>query len=1156
MMILSTVQVFLLLCSVFQCVEEHYQDFDAVYEKKQTEYNLASNSELRKLSFDDGFYWTNGIEIISKSVELHGNKTGLTHRANVVDKRNRYTDETANGTPIKDTGVERWMMGVQNTSLTMRSFGLDAGMAGTTICLVVGSSVEVHDSDILSNMECSGFVLADVVGSGSSRIVIVGSSHKSSTRNVVLPLVGRGYGQLNKINEGLMGDEEGWSGGLVEREEIIGVELSFDSTHFVFGTGPLFSFVGKSLWSGSDHAMIKVIGEISTELRSSDIRNVTSSFVDGSGRRKSLGVGSCVWERVIGSRVSGSTNHDMGTGLCGTGLGFNVLCANSSFSSCVRTSNNEIDIERKNITQDHIGRTEVISPGIIYRPEMTNVKFTLSTFHDMTVAAESSRGGAAICLFMSVSHLFSVTLCSFHKCTCTGKVNFGAAIYYYDFQPDLPATISCCSFTECANTGNDLNRGGSLFGYSSSIISISHCFFENSTSSIFDGAISIWFPQHLTLSNCAFVSCSSRNESGAVTLYGVKKVDLSFIQFRGSSSERMSYAKDIFFKSISASLITEETVRFCDSTSGSPNAYQDRVGDVSDLVPQLDSTPTVTVEVSISEGTATVTATASEEVKGTMGILLNGSNVPRLVHVQFGSNSHTSRSGSTAVSSGDDGVLPPADYEVYASSMPSNYLSSLRIRSAECSLKDVNTTTIVLGGMNLGSGSYSMLIRNGANTPFNISLTRSNLTTLVGEAPLYPLTAEGRLEGATAYDIEKVMWLSQGGEEENVRVRNQVTLTTPPEPTRLVQFTKGQYDDKMKTIGFVMTGRALDEEATYKVVLSASDTVNHTIEMTCKSNGKWEGSAVLYPSTDAELVYGTTYTVSSFMKGTETDELLRDDQEAIEIMTEPVRLVSTSSAVIAGKNGTTLTLTSRSLSVGSKYSIAVVGTPTVPSASNEKHTTTLMFTATSATLNTVPLTLYPFEDAIVEYGHTYSVEEMKVVDGASILVETEDCVFETPKEPARIISFKSVSLNGTKATITFEGRVLTEDLCSIWVSFGTTFWKSSLIRNLSETLCEVDFQVAPEESETSLKYEGEYTACIKPLETSSLLVDSGISVRLPPPPSFTNVEFKFTNLLGTECFAILTGKDLVIETEYEVTLDSSHTFFVVAKSSTRAESAV
>ncbi|KAK2956350.1 hypothetical protein BLNAU_8717 [Blattamonas nauphoetae] len=128
-----------------------------------------------------------------------------------------------------------------------------------------------------------------------------------------------------------------------------------------------------------------------------------------------------------------------------------------------------------------------------------------------------------------------------------------------------------------------------------------------------------------------------------------------------------------------------------------------------------------------------------------MWLLLEGSNVPRLVCLQFGSASVLSLSGSAEVSSGANGILPEATYQFRSSSIPINYLSSLRVRSAQSTRKNVNTTEIVLHGIYFMSGSYSMLIRNGGNT-FNISLTRSDSTTLVGEAPLHPLEALGRLE--------------------------------------------------------------------------------------------------------------------------------------------------------------------------------------------------------------------------------------------------------------------------------------------------------------------------------------------------------------------------------------------------------------------------
>ncbi|KAK2945561.1 hypothetical protein BLNAU_19518 [Blattamonas nauphoetae] len=343
-------------------------------------------------------------------------------------------------------------------------------------------------------------------------------------------------------------------------------------------------------------------------------------------------------------------------------------------------------------------------------------------------------------------------------------------------------------------------------------------------SSAYSGAVSLWFLPLATLSNCAFVSCTSTSKGGALGLTSVTLIDFSFLQFRGCSSD--SNSKDIFFDGMSASLVTEDTVKSCDSTSGLHNVYvYTGTVDKSGLVPQLSSTPTVTVSVSISGETATVTATASPAVKGTIGILLNGTNVPRLVHVQFGSGSGASSTG-TVVSSGANGVLPQATYKHHSSSVATGYFLPTSLHSAHSSLKDGNTTEIVLKGINFGEGSYWMLVRNGGNT-FNISLTRSDSTTLVGSAPLHPSTTEGRLEWSTEYEVETMMLQQQpGGIEENVHLTNKITFTTPSEPSRLLSLKSKSLNGKKDEITISLVGSSLpDGTGTIEVKQTGSDVV-------------------------------------------------------------------------------------------------------------------------------------------------------------------------------------------------------------------------------------------------------------------------------------------------------------------------------------------
>ncbi|KAK2958957.1 hypothetical protein BLNAU_5973 [Blattamonas nauphoetae] len=328
-----------------------------------------------------------------------------------------------------------------------------------------------------------------------------------------------------------------------------------------------------------------------------------------------------------------------------------------------------------------------------------------------------------------------------------------------------------------------------------------------------------------------------------------------------------------------------------------------------------------------------------------------------------------------------------------------------------------------------------------------------------------------------------------------------------------------------------------------------SSPLSISVEINSLTTGS--GSEVIYGGTT--LKYGTTYEVTSLTS--ETLQFALASSLKFETPDEPSRLVKIVSVDDDGLNSTTLTLSSRVLTVDGEYELKVTGTP-LSSSSNDNHETTIKFKVTSATENTVTLTLYPFDKAIVKYGHSYCVDWMKVVGGASILVETESCRFETPKETARICSLTGAVLNKERSevTISLEGRVLTEPLGSIWVSFENSFWESLSMRRLSETNCEADFLVGSTQNGTHLKYEGEYTVGVKPDGVSTLLVDSGITVRVPASPSFTKVEFEFTNSLGTECVAILAGKDLVVGTDYKVKLNTSHAFLIVVTSSSRAES--
>ncbi|KAK2940877.1 hypothetical protein BLNAU_24222 [Blattamonas nauphoetae] len=222
----------------------------------------------------------------------------------------------------------------------------------------------------------------------------------------------------------------------------------------------------------------------------------------------------------------------------------------------------------------------------------------------------------------------------------------------------------------------------------------------------------------------------------------------------------MPDARDIYFYDLASSQITSEMIRFCDSTSGSNNVYF-RTGPVfnSLLIPQISSTISITsLSIVISETQAVVTVSTESAIEGSMGILLDGSNVPRLVHVVFGSSSTPSSTAQATVSSGTNGMLPNATY-IPRSAVIVGHVISLTpyVNKTEATLLDPNTTKIVVRGEGLVAGSYWMEVWKGS-TKWNISLEWEDSRTLKGTAPLYPADADGRLDWWTEYEVRRVVW--------------------------------------------------------------------------------------------------------------------------------------------------------------------------------------------------------------------------------------------------------------------------------------------------------------------------------------------------------------------------------------------------------------
>ncbi|KAK2963463.1 hypothetical protein BLNAU_1505 [Blattamonas nauphoetae] len=693
-----------------------------------------------------------------------------------------------------------------------------------------------------------------------STVILADVSHHSMSDHVA-PFVGLTHPQHPLVSPRAMKRGDGVTS-QADCVTIVGSGLCLESKDLIGGTGPLFSFGVTERASSLTTSGRRL--HMETSLVGSNLVNMTcsSDFLLGNQL-----FGSEVCQRVVGIYVSSCTNHDSGTGMMSPNLGGNVMCLNTSFSSCIRHSNTEYDFSFENRTESEIGRLNNVTKDV------TSVTFTLCTFNEMSAAAGNEGGGAAIFVKWTSSSL-TVKTCSFHRCSCTGVGDDGGAVQFKcDKTKNFPFIVSDSSFTECSTRcGTELNCGGSFSSEYAFPVSIDGCFYELSNA-YSDGAAFLGNLALLSLSNTAFVDCSADDRSGAVSIFWVTTISLAFIQFRDCSTEGPFDSNDMYLNGIESSLITSDMITLCDSTSGAPNLFFSRdLHTDSSLVPQIDSIPTITsVDVSFGGSEATVTVETDFAIKGTLGVLLDGSNVPRLAHVVFGDSGISSKVGKATISSGPKGILPSATYTHRKSALAP--FPPPTVRAAESSLmEDWNTTEIVVKGDRLGEGSYWMEVeKEGAK--WNITLIFSDSTTLTGTAPLHPSTAAGRLEWSTEYEVTKVMWLPDGEHaEKEVKLSNKITFSTPDQIIRIISADCSLGGDQLKSALVTLTGVKLREDKDFSITIRKMEGLSPSGGEIVLS-GTLSGASLSTTHTHSELIFGivnpllsfrTTYLITNF----------------------------------------------------------------------------------------------------------------------------------------------------------------------------------------------------------------------------------------------------------------------------------------------------
>ncbi|KAK2954473.1 hypothetical protein BLNAU_10641 [Blattamonas nauphoetae] len=865
---------------------------------------------------------------------------------------------------------------------------------------MAGSTVHFLSSTITSNGLLSPFQIRTSENtklSFGSRVIHSDVTHLSNSDHL-LPLVGL-MRSPTSLTSSPSADWSDLPTTQIETATIIGTGISLESKHLVTGTGPLFSF-GLSKHSSSLAASDGSI-HMETSLLGSTLVNVSSPSALSPNAQL---FGSEISQRVVGSCVSFCTNHDSGTGMMSPNLGGNVVCLNTSFASCVRERNKVLEFSFED-------RTNTSTPARLNNvsSDVTSVSFTLCTFNAMTYTSQGDAGGAAVFLSQTSSSL-TLAACFFHKCTCTGNGNKGGAVFFESSaSSQKPFSVSASSFTECSTlySSTSMNCGGSLYLNNPLSVTIDKCFFDTSKAEM-DGAGYLW-TLNVSISNSAFVKCSSSRRGGAISLRQAQTLSLSFVQFRTCSSVGHPDGRDIYVF-YTEYPFTADMVTLCDTTSAQPNVYFIGNGTAdSTLVPQVKSTPTITsVDVTFDGDKATVTVETDQAIKGTLGVLLDESNVPRLVHVKFGEPWEVSRIGTAVVSCGTNGILP-IDTTYTERKWTLIPVAPPIVDSATPSLlEDWNTTKIALSGANLEKGSYWMLVEKDGKK-WNISLTRSDSETLTGTPPLHPSTAPGRLEWSTEYEVTQVMWVYPDGQtEEEVRLTKPITFTTPIEPARIVGVSC-VLDESKNTTSFKLRGRQIPS-GTYKVTLNEANGPFFDITFSNPFSEERDSevkSLTIYGNSPI-LQFGTTYTL--FTVGS----LLIDTRNHTFSISAPSRLTSVKNVGFADERKTTV-------------SIELVGVemPTTPLKlfvvkEGDTKDKNVSLDATFSTKETGTAIGVGYseneEDRTIVFGLKHTVVGLK--DGDTDILIVSGLEIEMPAEPARVLLISCTDgVNETKMTV-------------------------------------------------------------------------------------------------------------------------------------------
>ncbi|KAK2942929.1 hypothetical protein BLNAU_22140 [Blattamonas nauphoetae] len=732
------------------------------------------------------------------------------------------------------------------------------------ICRISSSDVFVSQSTIISSGYHCPFMVTGHQTGGQSTISLIRCSHTTPSQNL-LPFV-----SLDRDGILTTGTDV----------YVLGTGLHLSNRTLILATGPLFSFGWPRSVSDPNSPGNSPIHQ--TSLISCSFRNM-SSRLDPINFPT---IGSQTSQTVFGCCVTNSFNHQHGTTMLNPSLGGNFLCQNTSFSSCRTKPNAEVDVWSK----------EYSAGDRIFNPVATSAKYTLCTFCEMTYEIAGNVSGAAICFRPSPSSL-TIIQCFFHKCVSFGFDNDGGAVA---FSCELstehhPFELRGSSFTECATTYESYTTsGGSLLCHCYTTAVVSDSVFEKSYAAGRGGSVD-FRTGGATMTNCVFHSCSTGFFGAGLLLADIPSVTLSSIQFRNNTcNPKYQTATDMVVEKTEVSIFNSNTVTFCDTTSSgdtvffvtvsgqNPEGYADGT-----LIEHVTKTAQITARkqtIDTDTMLLTMKLSISKPIRGNLHVLLEGSNVPRLVIIPFGSDSATSDTGSADITVGPTGVLPfGVDYNPRCVAIPGwDFVGS--VYEVMWTLEGRNEARVSFLGVLLLDGSYEVEVTgpDGQNLLFPLVFASPSELTLSTTATL------GDIDTIRYGDVYSVNWLRLNGVP--VALPNSLSFTIPFPNADVSSIAKTDGNDSI-TLTFSGNGFVCPS---YQLTLSTSDALLPPHSKTFTANRVSltqleEREAILYPLDGADLLYGRNYVLFSIISS-DSRQTTSITSQPFETPVEPKRI--------------------------------------------------------------------------------------------------------------------------------------------------------------------------------------------------------------------------------------------------------------------------